>query len=600
MFPKLAQPQSDEHDEHDEHDEEELEAKLKEERLMDIPWSEEELRSVFYKFDSDRDNELEVEDLVPLLRYLGAKPDPKAISKLILELTHYATIEWEEFLEFIRRFREYDINLLRGSFKSADKDGQGRLDADEVMALMRKLNYAPTAQTVIEAMQAVDQDGDGDLDFYEFEELRDYLRKTEGFFQKDLEELKQLYGKAAGGEKRDLNTEEIWRITMFLGYANTAQEISQIAAEVDADGTGSIDFPELLKVVRRVRDIERESIIRVLRGHGELCGTKIMMKDLGRVLNDLGYYVSDDAVNEILEDLGEYESEEYLTLDELLAFLRGYRETEGFSKEELKELEDAFYTEDKDDTNAINALELGRILRGFGFPRTLQKVQRLVEEIDFDGSGELEMNEFIKLMRQLMQHESKKRLDVFHSLDGLRNGKIEIEALPTAIYLLDEMNPEQTLLENSLAATIPEGCTKISTKIFDLFYKHYRRAVVAEIRKNAGYGPKEIIQLNAIFSEYDKDASGTIESTELQKLIAQYFPDATKSRAQQIEILKILQSFGATNGTGELDFHNFIWLMRKCDDMRDETDVHEEAEVIKQCGLSVEEVEGSARSFPRW
>jgi len=196
-----------------------------------------------------------------------------------------------------------------------------------------------------------------------------------------------------------------------------------------------------------------------------------------------------------------------------------------------------------------------------------------------------------------MQHESKKRLDVFHSLDGLRNGKIEIEALPTAIYLLDEMNPEQTLLENSLAATIPEGCTKISTKIFDLFYKHYRRAVVAEIRKNAGYGPKEIIQLNAIFSEYDKDASGTIESTELQKLIAQYFPDATKSRAQQIEILKILQSFGATNGTGELDFHNFIWLMRKCDDMRDETDVHEEAEVIKQCGLSVEEVEGFRQIF---
>merc|ERR1719359_77932 len=173
---------------------------------------------VFYKFDSDRDNELEIDDLTPLLRYLGAKPKPEDVSRIIKEQTHYATIEWEEFLEFIRRFREHDINILRGVFKEADKDGGGRLDHEEVESLLRKLGYAPTAQTVHEAMDAVDQDKTGDINFREFEALREYLRQTEGLSMADLQDIRSLYLRAAGCRKvedKDLNSDEIWRITMF-------------------------------------------------------------------------------------------------------------------------------------------------------------------------------------------------------------------------------------------------------------------------------------------------------------------------------------------------------------------------------------------------
>jgi Ca2+-binding EF-hand superfamily protein len=144
---------------------------------------------------------------------------------------------------------------------------------------------------------------------------------------------------------------------------------------------------------------------------------------------------------------------------------------------------------------------------------------------------------------------------------------------------------------------IAKGKTAVTLGDFEVFYKHYKKGVVQEIRKNAGYGPKEIIQLSSIFASYDRDKSGTIERSELQKLIGQYFPDATKSRSQQIEIQKILASFDTGAKTGELDFHKFVWLMRKCDDMRDEADVKEEAEVVKSCGLSVEEVEGFRQIF---
>merc|ERR1719454_2590756 len=144
---------------------------------------------------------------------------------------------------------------------------------------------------------------------------------------------------------------------------------------------------------------------------------------------------------------------------------------------------------------------------------------------------------------------------------------------------------------------LTKGDHSLSVEAFEKFYKQYRKAVVEEIRKNAGYGPKEIIQLSSIFASYDRDKSGTIERSELQKLIAQYFPDATKSRAQQVEIQKILASFDTGAKTGELDFHKFVWLMRKCDDMRDEADVRMEQEVVKECGLTVEEVEGFRQIF---
>merc|ERR1719217_1731166 len=103
----------------------------------------------------------------------------------------------------------------------------------------------------------------------------------------------------------------------------------------------------------------------------------------------------------------------------------------------MKELEEAFSAEDIGKTESINALELGRVLRSFGFSRTLQKVQRLVEEIDFDGSGELEMNEFVKLMRQLLQGEAKKRRDVFRMLDPGHTGSVPIESLSRAVQVLE-------------------------------------------------------------------------------------------------------------------------------------------------------------------
>merc|ERR1719159_769524 len=145
-----------------------------------------------------------------------------------------------------------------------------------------------------------------------------------------------------------------------------------------------------------------------------------------------------------------------------MAFLRGYRICEGFSQAEMKELEEAFNQEDIGRTDSINALELGRVLRSFGFAKTLQKVQRLVEEIDFDGSGELEVNEFLKLMRQLLQGEAKKRREVFKLLDPARTGSILVDSLERALQILHEVKPDKDFCKQAREKSFPESQTSTS------------------------------------------------------------------------------------------------------------------------------------------
>lgn len=594
----------------------EAERKVDEENLLEIPWTEEELRLVFNKFDADKDNEVHAEDLVPMLRYLGAIVQyPEEVVALVREQTHYATLEWAEFLEFVRRFREYDIANLRIEFQETDADSSESLDVQELQLLLERLGYNATIEITTEALEFVDGDKSGDVNFREFVGLREYLRATEGFSKADISELRMLHGRAAG-KGEELPTDQVFRIIAYLGYSASPSQIDKICSEVDADGSGEVSFLEMLKVIRRIRDIEREALVRVLLSRGTLgCApsspkhssnakhttrTKrveecLPVEDLGIALLDLGYFVSEDSVFEILDDMVT-ESDEKVTLEELTTFVRAYRRTEGFSRAEFQELSDAFNLEDKSSSGSIGALELSRVLRWFGFSKSLQKVQGLMEDIDFDGSGMLEINELVKLMRQLQQAEARKRRSVFGILDPGRTGQVDVAVLGRAAAMLFEV-PDAEMVRLAIEAAVPGGTVSVNMTAFEAFFKHYRRLVVEQIRANQGYSPAEVLQLRLVFGSYDKDKSGTIESSELQKLIAEYFPDATKSRSSQHQIQKLLALLDVGAKGGCVDFAKFLWLMRKCDDLRDETDVKLEAEVARECGLSTEEVEGFRQIF---
>mmetsp|Transcript_26414 Transcript_26414/g.48323 ORF Transcript_26414/g.48323 Transcript_26414/m.48323 type:complete len:954 (+) Transcript_26414:52-2913(+) len=585
-----------------------------------IPWHEDELKVVFKKFDVDQDQEVHREDLASILRYLGARPSESVVNRLVNEQTHYSTLNWFEFLEFVRRFREWDVTNLQALFNEADSSGDGNLDIHELHSLLQKLGYSPTLQTTIEAAQEMDEDGDASVSFKEFEKLREYLRSTGGFMKADVDELRALYLRAArcpmdfkDWSSRRLATEEMFRITTYLGYSAAKAEIERFGREVDADNAGYVSFDELLKIIKRIRDVELDTMNRVLLELGSP-EHGLHISDLGIALSDLGYFVSEEAVWDILDQLGECEDEEYLSLEELAAFIRMYRQTGGFTQAELAELQDVFDREqtgnDPEDEGSIDALELGKILRWFGISKNLQQVQRMLEEIDFDGSGRLEFNEFVKLMRQQLQVEAAMRRKIFNLLDSKKTGHIKITMLRRAVYLLTGADPDNESIQQVFKkametgtgrASLQPGAAQMNIAAYEYFFKLYRQHIIELVRKNAGYVPSEVERLRKSYRTYDENRNGCIEHAELRHLITDYFPEAMRSKKHQQDMQNLLQevvgqSF-AGKAPGELNFKDFLWLTRKCHDLRDEADVHLEEEVVKEYHFCAEEVEGFRQLF---
>ena len=64
-------------------------------------------------------------------------------------------------------------DYLRTAFNMFDKDGSGKIDNDEVIALLQgeELGSYVSKDAITEAMQVIDANGDGEIDFEEFMEM---------------------------------------------------------------------------------------------------------------------------------------------------------------------------------------------------------------------------------------------------------------------------------------------------------------------------------------------------------------------------------------------------------------------------------------------
>eukprot|EP00003_Mantamonas_plastica_P016617 TRINITY_DN2772_c0_g2_i1.p2 TRINITY_DN2772_c0_g2~~TRINITY_DN2772_c0_g2_i1.p2 ORF type:complete len:638 (-),score=261.76 TRINITY_DN2772_c0_g2_i1:38-1951(-) len=81
-----------------------------------------------------------------------------------------------------------------------------------------------------------------------------------------------------------------------------------------------------------------------------------------------------------------------------LSIARDYSE---FSHDEVQEFINQFKSFDSDGSGAINDRELGAIMVAIGEEVPKNKLKEFVKEVDTDGSGEVEFNEFMEIMRNM-------------------------------------------------------------------------------------------------------------------------------------------------------------------------------------------------------
>merc|ERR1712072_919928 len=121
----------------------------------------------------------------------------------------------------------------------------------------------------------------------------------------------------------------------------------------------------------------------------------------------------------------------------------------GLSADEVEEIKEAFDLFDNDNSGAISVNELTAAMKSLGFDVKHAVVYNMVSDLDADGSGEIEFDEFLAVMTaKITDKNTKEEIDrVFKLFDKDRNGTLEADDLSRVCKELGEDMPEEDVRE---------------------------------------------------------------------------------------------------------------------------------------------------------
>jgi len=73
------------------------------------------------------------------------------------------------------------------------------------------------------------------------------------------------------------------------------------------------------------------------------------------------------------------------------------------SQEQIAEFKEAFSLFDKDGDGTITTVELGTVMRSLGQNPTDAELRDMINEVDIDGNGTIDFNEFLAMMEKKLQ-----------------------------------------------------------------------------------------------------------------------------------------------------------------------------------------------------
>jgi calmodulin len=124
------------------------------------------------------------------------------------------------------------------AFKAYDKEGKGEIPSSLLGTVMKNLGHNLKPDQLQEAIEAVDADGSGWIDFDEFLALM--ARKTKE--AEDEQEFREAFRVFDKGNKGQIETGDLKVIFKALDPDMSDEEIEAIITEVDEDGSGTLDF----------------------------------------------------------------------------------------------------------------------------------------------------------------------------------------------------------------------------------------------------------------------------------------------------------------------------------------------------------------------
>lgn len=113
---------------------------------------------------------------------------------------------------------------------------------------------------------------------------------------------------------------------------------------------------------------------------------------------------------------------------------------EPITEKKIAELREAFEIFDKDQDGYITIKELAEIMRNLGNPPTEGEIQDMIAEVDIDGNGNINFQEYISLMARRMRDGDleEEMKQVFKLFDRDGNGLVGASELKSVMIGIGE------------------------------------------------------------------------------------------------------------------------------------------------------------------
>eukprot|EP00441_Pelagodinium_beii_P043394 CAMPEP_0197627016 /NCGR_PEP_ID=MMETSP1338-20131121/5749_1 /TAXON_ID=43686 ORGANISM="Pelagodinium beii, Strain RCC1491" /NCGR_SAMPLE_ID=MMETSP1338 /ASSEMBLY_ACC=CAM_ASM_000754 /LENGTH=1038 /DNA_ID=CAMNT_0043197627 /DNA_START=1 /DNA_END=3117 /DNA_ORIENTATION=- len=546
--------------------------------------------SIFKKLQDH--NEIHNDDLPRALELSGfAAVQRKWVDDIFWGMSEYSTIEIDDYLRFMKMYQTKQHKEYEIAFRACDEDGSGFVESAELAELLRSFGIEPMSHVLQQAIEEVDEDGRGELDLEEFKNLMRMLVTREGFSRDEYENFVCIYQRFDRDGSGTCSTKELSSILNWLGYSVPADVVAQIAGEVDVDGSGEIDEREFLMCMRKVRERELKIVVKVMEESDADGSGTLSMTEVVDIVKGLGYDVMIMAAIEEAASDANVDSSEELGLSELWRVLAVFRTREGFTNEECNEIDDAFNEQDEDGSGELTSVEAPAALRELGYKVDFEAMQNVLSKVDVDDTGALDQVEFRKMVRMLQEKESDAFKQAFDAhVDG--SEKIaQTAALEAAASLGYDMELQELFTVFELLQMQPSypGAAVVRKDVFVRACFRQAREMREVFQRNGGWTDREVDDFRLIFDQYNVYGDGQITNKELMRLVEDMIPDMARDKNQRPKLLDLMRQVD-TDGSGSLDFYDFLKLMQLFREHQDKERVLKEQVAIKDTGFTATEV----------
>lgn len=138
-----------------------------------------ELKETFAMLDKDGDGAITVSELTAVMRVLGQQPTEDEIQIMMdsVDTDQNGVIDFNEFLDLMKNhFYSDDMapsieDELLEAFRIFDKNGDGFITEEELKGALLNLGERLTSEEIKDMIRAADKDGNGSIDYNEFVEM---------------------------------------------------------------------------------------------------------------------------------------------------------------------------------------------------------------------------------------------------------------------------------------------------------------------------------------------------------------------------------------------------------------------------------------------